>query len=193
MKRVEHLKRHLRPGMVYRRSELAQWSNSVDRHLKQLMDEGFLKKLRNGFYYYPRKSAFGEVPAQEKDLVRKFLKDNEFLMTSPNAYNSLGVGTTQLYNKTVVYNHKRHGEFTLGGRTFDFRRKHKFPRKLSSEFLLVDLVNNLDELAEDHDAVLARVGEKMAELDPKKLTQVANKYGKASSKKYFNQLLTHAS
>ncbi len=36
------------------------------------------------------------------------------LLASPNAYNSLGVGTTQLYDKTVVYNHKRHGEFHAG-------------------------------------------------------------------------------
>jgi hypothetical protein len=36
-----------------------------------------------------------------------------FLLTSPNAYNTLGVGTTQLYDKTVVYNHKRHGHFML--------------------------------------------------------------------------------
>ena len=33
------------------------------------------------------------------------------------------VGTTQLYDKTVVYNHKRHGSFSLGGRKFDFRVK----------------------------------------------------------------------
>ncbi|RYG31935.1 hypothetical protein EON81_21775, partial [bacterium] len=41
-------------------------------------------------------------------------QDNRFLVTSPNAYNTLGVGTTQLYNKKTVYNHKRHGNFTLG-------------------------------------------------------------------------------
>ncbi|WP_426032776.1 hypothetical protein [Caulobacter sp. DWP3-1-3b2] len=62
---------------------------------------------------------------------------------------SLGVGTTQLHNKTVVYNHKRHGKFALGGRTYDFRMKPAVPKKLSREFLLVDLVNNLDQLGED--------------------------------------------
>ena len=57
------------------------------------------------------------------------------------------VGTTQLYDKTVVYNHKRHGNFSLGGRKFDFRVKPSLPRTLSREFLLVDLVNNLDWLS----------------------------------------------
>ncbi|MEI9899953.1 MAG: hypothetical protein WDN31_07155 [Hyphomicrobium sp.] len=54
-----------------------------------------------------------------------------FLLTAPNAYNSLGVGTTQLYDMTVVYNHKRHGAFTLGSRRFDFRVKPAFPKSLS--------------------------------------------------------------
>lgn len=78
-------------------------------------------------------------------------------MFSPNAYNSLGVGTTQLYNEQVVYNRKRHGKFKLGNRTFCFRVKPYFPKDLSKEFLLVDLVNNISRLAEDQNAVLGRV------------------------------------
>ncbi len=93
-------------------------------------------------------------------LVASFLKDDRFLLASPNVYNALGVGTTQLYNKTVVYNHKRHGEFMLGGRTFEFRQKPTFPKQLTREFLLVDLVNNLGRLAESEEEVLARVKEK---------------------------------
>lgn len=53
----------------------------------------------------------------------------------------------QLYNKTLVYNHKRHGVFQLGNWWFDFRMKSRFPKKLTPAFLYVDLLNNLDELA----------------------------------------------
>lgn len=74
-------------------------------------------------------------------------------MTSLNAYNSLGVGTTQLYNNRIVYNHKRHGDFTLGNRTFSFKVKPHFPKKVTIELLLIDMVNNLDQLAEDHIAI----------------------------------------
>ena len=103
MKRLEQLKKHLRPGRVYRRAELAQWSKSVDRHARELVDQGVLQKLQNGLYYYPKHSAFGQVPADERELVRRFLKEDDFLLTSPNAYNTLGLGTTQLYNTRVVY------------------------------------------------------------------------------------------
>jgi len=128
MNRLEQLKRHLRPGRVYRRADLAQWSKSVDRHARELVDQGVLQKLRNGLYYYPKASAFGRVPPDEKELVRTFLKEDDFLLTSPNAYNALGVGTTQLYNSRVVYNHKRHGRFTLGGKPFEFRTEAPFPQ-----------------------------------------------------------------
>jgi hypothetical protein len=56
--------------------------------------------------------------------------------------------TTQLYDKTVVYNRKRHGDFSFGGRKFAFRVKPAFPKSLTKEFLLGDLVNNVDQLAE---------------------------------------------
>src|SRR5690348_17174695 len=151
---LQALKKHLRPGQVYRREDLAQWSNAVDRHLKQLQEDGTLTKLAPGLYSFPKETVFGKSPAADEELVETFLRDHRFLLASPNAYNSLGVGTTQLYNKTVVYNHKRHGEYALGGRKFEFRMKPAFPKKLTREFLLVDLVNNLDRLAESKNEVL---------------------------------------
>ena len=127
MPRRVPLQRHLKPGAVYRRSDLAEWSNSVDRHARQLVEAGVLVKLQNGLYHYPKTSSFGAVPADDEQLVRTFLKDDSFLLTSPNAYNSLGLGTTQLYNTRVVYNHKRHGIFELGGRSFNFSGNTNFP------------------------------------------------------------------
>jgi len=162
MTKLDQFKRHLKPGQVYRREDLTRWSTSVDRHLKQLVESGVLKKLSGGLYAYPRKTVFGQAPAKDSEVVGAFLKDDPFLLASPNAYNSLGVGTTQLYDKTVVYNHKRHGDFQLGGRKFAFRVKPRFPKSLSKEFLLVDLVNNLDQLAEAKSEVLERVRERVA-------------------------------
>src|SRR5258708_40374441 len=116
MTKLQELKKHLRPGEVYRREDLARWSTAVDRHLKELQDDGTLTKLAGGLYVYPKDTVFGKAPAEDDKLVGTFLKDRRFLLASPNAYNSLGVGTTQLYDKTVVYNHQRPGLFSLGRR-----------------------------------------------------------------------------
>ncbi len=189
MSKLNEVKKQLRPGTVYRRAELAQWSNAVDRHLRQLQEEGKLSKLSGGLYYYPKKTTFGDAPAEEKELVKAFLKDSRFLLTSPNAYNALGVGTTQLYNKTVVYNHKRHGRFLLDGREFDFRMKPHFPSSLSYEFLLVDLVNNLGQLAENQDELLCCVKEKAASAKSRRLLRAVNRYGGVRAKKFFSKVL----
>ena len=116
MSALSNLKRHLRPGQVYRRKNLARWSNAVDRHVRLLVDEGRLEKVSPGVYMAPRKTRFGTASARPEKLVETVLGDDRFLMVSPNAFNGLGVGTTQLYNEPVVYNRKRHGKFTLDGR-----------------------------------------------------------------------------
>ena len=193
MAKIDEIKKHLLPGQVYRRTELARWSNAIDRHLKQLSEDGTLSKLSGGLYYCPKKTVFGEAPAEDKKLVEAFLKDSRFLLTSPNAYNALGVGTTQLYNETVVYNHKRHGRFTLGGRVFDFRLKAHFPKSLSEEFLLVDLVNNLDRLAENQEAVLKHVKDKAASVNRRQLSQAVQEYGGVRARKFFAEVLADAS
>lgn len=182
MKTLEALKKHLKPGKVYRRGELARWSNAIDRHLAQLVEQEVLKKLASGLYHVPRQTIFGTVPPEENELVRSFLKNDDFLLTTPNLYNSLGVGTTQLYNKRVVYNHKRHGVFNLGGRDFFFHAKHHFPKKLTQEFLVVDLVNNLGSLAEDKEDVLEKTVNKAKSLNKKNLKQSLARYGNTKTK-----------
>lgn len=189
MAKLDELRKQLRPGQVYRRADLTQWSNAVDRHLRQLLADGTLMKLSGGLYAYPKQTVFGKAPAEDEKLVETFLNDRRFLLLSPNAYNSLGVGTTQLYNKTVVYNHKRHGEFTLGGRTFDFRMKPSFPKTLSREFLLVDLVNNLGRLAENRNEVLVRVRDAVSSSDLSQLQRAVRDYGGVRAKKFFSEAL----
>ena len=189
MTKLQEIKKRLRPGEVYRRQELARWSNAVDRHIKQLLEDGTLRKVAGGLYLRPKDNAFGNAPPEDEKLVAGFLKDRRFLLASPNAYNTLGVGTMQLYDKTVVYNHKRHGPVSLGGRVFDFRVKPSFPRRLSKEFLLVDLVNNLDRLAESREEVLARVKERAASFSQPRLQRAARDYGKVRTKKFFSEAL----
>ena len=186
------LRSHLQKGKVYRREDLLSRSNAVDRHLKQLVDAGDLEKLSQGLYYAPKSSTFGRLPPKEEELVRAFLKEDDFLIFSLNSYNSLGLGTTQLQNKTWVYNHKRHGVFQLGNRNFDFKMKPRFPKKLDKEFLLIDLLNNLDSLPENKDDVLVNVEKMLSSFDSKKLDKYAPLYGLGKTKKMLLSLKRHS-
>lgn len=183
------LEKQLKPGKVYRRENLTRYSNAIDRHLAQLVSEGVLEKVAQGLYYSPKKTVFGVVPPEDETLVRSFLKEDRFLLTSPNSYNALRLGTTQLYNKRVVYNHKRHGEVDLNGRKFFFHKTHYFPKKATPEFLLVDVVNHLDTLAEDREMVLCNALAKARTMDFNKLRYAVREYGHSKTKKLFASLL----
>jgi len=172
-----HLADELQAGRVYRREDLARLSNAVDRHLNELVSTGVLKKLAQGLYYAPKQSNFGPLPPTDEQVVRGFLRDKDFLVFSPSSYNTVGPGTTQLYNNTLVYNHKRHGVFKLGNRQFNYRVKPRCPKKLPPELLFADLRNNLDELAEDRDAALSQVCTKLMSFNQPRLQQALDSYG----------------
>lgn len=178
-----HLADELQAGRVYRREDLARLSAAVDRHLRELVATGKLKKLAQGLYHAPKQSSFGPLPPADDQVVGGFLRDKDFLVFSPSAYNAVGLGTTQLYNRTLVYNHKRHGVFRLGNRQFDFRIKPRFPKKLTLEFLYVDLLNNLEELAEDRDAVLSQARSKLSSFNSARLQRAADSFGNVATRK----------
>ena len=192
MSSLTELKRHLRPGQVYRRADLARWSSSVDRHLHQLMDEGRLEKVSAGVYMSPRKTKFGLASARPEKVVKSFLEDDAFLMVPPSAFNGLGVGTTQLYNETVVYNRKRHGKFTLGGRVYDFRRRPSVPKKLTEEVLLVGLLHSLGRLAEDQDMVLPRALRRAKEMDVPRLSRAVKDFRSVRAERLLAPVLQQA-
>ena len=186
---MEILKLHIKTGEVYRRSDLEYFSTAVDRHLGQLTKDGTLLKLGQGLYYAPKKSKFGLVPPDDHDLVERFLKDDHFLLVSPNSYNALGLGLTQLYNSTSVYNHKRRGEFKLNGKNFHFKLKSSFPSKLTKEYLVVDLLNNLEELSEDFEQTIRNFHKNIERFDAHELMIMAQKYGSGATKKLVKSAL----
>jgi len=189
LRSFEKLANQLTPGHVYRREKLYARSKAVDRDLMKLIKQGLLEKLAAGLYYAPKQSRFGKLPPEDKKLVQAFLRDDQFLFYSWNEYNSLGLGLTQLYNCSVVYNYKRHGVFELGNKTFDFRRPARgFPKKLTKTFLLVDLVNNLNELAENTEAVKMKLKEKLTATQLKAIYDCAKQYGKVATQKFFLEL-----
>lgn len=185
---MESLRQHIQPGQVYRRSDLEYYSSAIDRHLSMLTKDGSLLKLNQGIYYAPRFSKFGMVPPDDRVLVESFLKDNDFLLVKPNFFNALGFGFTQLYNTNWVYNHKRKGEFKLNGKSFEFKIKSSFPNNLTKEFLLVDLLNNLDELAEDQAKALKKLPNKITDFNEVELLKLTQQYGSGKTKQLLKSI-----
>lgn len=178
MTKEDTLLNRMSVGEVYRRSDLMKYSSTADRYLEKLVSEKKVLRVSAGLYTRPKLSAFGAVPPTDKELVSSFLKDDRFLLNSFNNYNQLGLGLTQLYNNKVVYNYKRHGEFELNGKKFSLKRLPKFPSKLTKEYLLVDLFNNLKYVAEDQNKVIENFLKNKSNFDAKKVMRMAREYAR---------------
>ena len=189
MNSLEKMRRKLKPRTTYRREDFINLSSNVDRHLKTLISEKALVKIQNGLYMCPEETPFGKALPEETQLLKTFLKDDRFVVYDLNMFNSLDLGLTQLHNKRIVFNRKRHGEFQFNGKRYSFYRWREAPSKLSKEFLYVDFLNRFDKLAEDNVKNKKLLKRQLRKLDQKKLQRVVKNYGKESTKKKFQSLL----
>jgi hypothetical protein len=181
-------------GRVYRREELLVHSKAFDRNIAQLVNDKKVVKAGPGLYYRPKVSRFGPLAANPEEVVRAFLKTDDFLLTSLNYFNGLGVGLTQLTNESLVYNRKRFGRMTLDGMRYNFQRPINYPTKdqISEEYLFIDLLNNYSHVHEppETSSFIKSLRRKANELRRDLLLSVAARYGKASARKILKQLTT---
>lgn len=165
------------PGRVYRTQELRAFSANPTRWAKHRVEQGVLRRASRGLYYVPRKTTFGLVPPRDEELLRVFLGGSEFLFTGPYFWNALGLGTTQMFAVTLVYNRERTGELTVGGRRFWFRRV-RFPTPTPLEWYIVDLFHNEKHMGEDTSRLdeILTAALRAGRFDADKLTEMAREY-----------------
>ena len=186
----QRLLRELSYGKVYRRQDLAALSKSIDRDLKKLTGNGNLKKVGSGLYLYSENSRWGNLPADEKELASSFLKTSDLLLVSNSDFNSLGLGLTQLWNEVRVYNKRRHCKVKLGNTNFNFQVPFNgYPKRFTPEFLLVDLLNNIDSCGESPTDIKKKVSTSLHGFNAKLLEKLSEQHGKIATKKFFRQLL----
>lgn len=136
----------LEPGRVYRTRELGQWSANPPRLAQRLVRAGRLVQLAHGLFAAPRRSRFGEAPPTDEALLGAFLDGTPFVRTGPERWNALGLGTSAVFATPLVYNTKRSGRFSFGGRQFLLRRV-AFPEAPSPEWFVIDLFENAEMAA----------------------------------------------
>lgn len=168
----------LQRGRVYRTEDLSRFDKNPTRLASKLVREGKLRRLRKGLYHAPRRSAFGEVPPSEDNLLRAYFRGRPYLRTGPSVWNTLALGTTAVEAVPLVYNTTRTGEVELGGRRFELRRV-RFPREPDPEYFVVDLLENAEragvELEKIRRALAAALG--AGRFDPERLLDRASEYG----------------
>jgi hypothetical protein len=134
----------LEPGRLYRTRDFAAWSANPPRLAKRLVREGKLVPISGGLFSCPRRSRFGNVPPSDEALMAAFLDGASFVITGPERWNALGLGSTALFAGTLVYNTKRTGHFQIANRPF-FLRRVAFPENPPPEWFVVDLLEHTDQ------------------------------------------------
>ncbi len=167
----------LEPGHVYRTRDLSQWTANPARLARRLVDGGLLKPLAQGLFVHPRPSRFGDVPPADEEVMRAFL-DSPFVLTGPERWNALGLGTSAAFATQLVYNTKRSGEFTFGGRRFLLRRV-AFPERPSPEWFVVDLFQHAEQAAADRGDLTTALASAVRDrrFDTERLRSRAREYG----------------
>lgn len=167
------------PGRLYRTRELHVFSANPSRWAKRLVEQGVLRQAHHGLYYAPLQTRLGPVGPTRDELLHAFLCSDDYLVTGPYFWNAMGLGTTQLFAVTLVYNRERSGKVDVGGVPVWFRRV-RFPKNPPLEWYVVDLYQNERWMAEDtsrmddHLASALRVGR----FDRGRLREMALEYAR---------------
>ncbi len=168
----------LEPGAVHRTAWLRRWGRNPTRLAQKLEARGLLCRLGHGLVYVPRASSFGDVPPSDEALLAAFLQGTPYVVTGPPRWNALGLGSTALFAHPLVYNTRRTGTFTLGGRTFDLRRL-PFPTAPPPEWFVVDLLRHADVAGADRCDLARNLAVRVREgrFDVDRLFEMAARFG----------------
>ncbi|MFT4570737.1 MAG: hypothetical protein ACI8TX_002515 [Hyphomicrobiaceae bacterium] len=180
----------LKPGRVYRTRELGRWSANAPRLAQRLVRDGQLVQLAHGLFAAPRRSRFGAVPPTDEALLRAFLDDEPFVFTGPERWNALGLGTTAVFAMPLVYNTKRSGRFTFGGRQFLLRRV-AFPKTPAPEWFVVDLFENAEQAATAREDLRGALEASLraGKFDRDQLTSMSTRYGSRRTQAFVKSAL----
>jgi len=176
-------------GRVYRTSHLARWGANPTRLASRLESEGRLEKLSHGLFYAPVNSRFGLVAPSDEALLNAFFDGSPWVLTGPPRWNALGLGSTQLFARPLVYNTKRTGTVRVGRRTFELRRV-SFPADPTPEWYVIDLLRNADSVGLTQAEVAATLRARLKEgrFSASALTEMAARFGRRAEQNLVRQV-----
>jgi hypothetical protein len=181
----------LSPGRVYRTRDLEAWSVSAPRLAKRLVSEDELVPLGHGLFAHPKRGRFGVVPPSDDAILRAFLDDTPFVLTGPDRWNALGLGSTAVFAMPLVYNTKRSGVFELGGRKFMLRRV-AFPEAAPAEWFVVDLIEHADQVGASRSDLTKSLARALASgrFDRARLRAMADRYARRATRALIESAMT---
>ncbi len=121
---------------------------------------------------------FGRAPRTEDQILRAFFGDQPFVRTGPERWNALGLGSTAMFARPLVYSRRHEGTFLQ----FELRIED-FPDDPPAEWFVVDLLNHADEAGASRTDLAAALVQALAHgtFDRGWLFEMAETYGSRST------------
>ena len=141
----------------------------------------------------PKLTKFGAAAPSDSALLDALLDGGPYVVTGPMRWNALGLGSTGLHVHPLVYNTKRTGSATLGGRTFELRRV-AFPREVTAEWFVVDLFRHTDAAGLDPRDLIRNLvsAVKHGRFDRTRLVEMAERFGSVADAKVIRRVVEGA-
>ena len=183
----------LDPGTVFRTAALRRWGENPTRLARRLERDGLVQRLGHGFLFVPKLTKFGAAPPSDSALLDAVLEGGPYVVTGPMRWNALGLGSTALHVHPLVYNTKRTGSVTLGGRTFELRRV-AFPREVTAEWFVFDLLRHTDAAGVDPADLIRNLVRALehGRFDRTRLLETAERFGTGAAAKLMRRAVHEA-
>ena len=113
----------------------------LERHLKR----GAIQRRVKGYYYRPRKTAFGLITLNEEKIIEWMLSKFKGIEIGYGLYNSKKITTQRALKRKFLISNMRFESSTIGENTFN-RINLKLNQKIGSLIEVLDILENIDFL-----------------------------------------------
>jgi len=149
---------------------------SAAKALERLQDKGFIKKISNGVFYKPIKTAFGELKPDYDEQLRPFLFENGkriAYVTGTYLYNQLGL-TTQLAVRVKIASRSKRISINRGALKADAVKS--YAEVTESNYTVLGFLDALKDIRKIPDTTVQNsvriLSVKIAEMDEKEIARL---------------------
>lgn len=149
---------------------------SAAKALERLQDKDFIKKISNGVFYKPIKTAFGELKPDYDEQLRPFLFENGkriAYVTGTYLYNQLGL-TTQLAVRVKIASRSKRISINRGALKADAVKS--YAEVTESNYTVLGFLDALKDIRKIPDAIVQNsvriLSVKIAEMDEKEIARL---------------------
>jgi hypothetical protein len=170
-------------GYVWKRQIIDREYIASDHHKSEFRTFLWLVSGKDSAKYNSFKSVIGYLMHSYKTSAsnKAIIFNDETISENPNGGSGKGLFWNALAKLKKVA--------SIDGKTFEFKLKSSFPKNISREYLLVDLLNNLDNLAEDQTQAIAKLPNNVRSFNTAALMKATQQYGTGKTKRTLKSIV----